>query len=122
MRRVHELAAHAVPDVSALPALPGMATEGAASDVADAAVLLRTFNAPGGAAHLMADANAAAAQDIARSTTLAELADQFRAGAATVRASSLPDSAAVPHPLGGTVTVGVVRDVALVEATVLSST
>jgi uncharacterized protein (TIGR03083 family) len=115
---VHELAAHAAPDVSLLQTLPNLATKPGADTIGDAAVLLRALNEPGGAAHVMADANASTAQGAAATTSLAELADRFRAGAAFVRGSSLSDSSAVPHPLGGTVTVGTIRDITLMEATV----
>jgi len=116
---VHDLVAHAAPDPAMVggleaPVLPPPAT----AAVDDAATLLRRFNEPGGVAHEMADAVAAQAHAAAEARPAAQLVDDFRACADLVERMALAPTAVVPHPVVGSVTMGVLTDVSLMEAAV----
>ncbi len=115
---VKALTAHVVPDVGLLSALPGLVLAGPAA-VDDAAVLLRGFNAgPSGLAHTMADTLVQLAIVRAAATAPEDLAAGFEAGADFVGDAPLGPEAVVPHPVVGSVTVGVLTDVAVLEATI----
>lgn len=114
---VHALAAHLAPPPEVMEQLMGaVLDQPAAFD--DAAALLRFMNGPGGAARSMATAVAEQAVADAEATPPAQLVDRFRRSAEVVTASALHEHDVVPHPVAGTVTIAVITDVALVEATV----
>jgi uncharacterized protein (TIGR03083 family) len=115
---VKALTAHVVPDLGLMTALPGMVLDTPAA-VDDPAVLLRGFNAgPSALAHTMADTLVQLAVARAAASTPEDLALGFEAGADFVGDAPLGPDAVVPHPVVGSVTVGVITDVAVLEATI----
>lgn len=114
---VHALAVHAAPDPDLLGSLPGATLAGEAA-VADAARLLRGFNQPGGVAEAMADQVASAATAATGTMAPEQVVDAFRRSAAIVASPALRPEEVVPHPVVGSVTVSVLTDVAVMEATV----
>jgi uncharacterized protein (TIGR03083 family) len=114
---VHHLAAHVAPDPSVLAGLESVASSTPAK-VDDAADLLRRFNQPGGIAHELAAAVAEQARLSASLRQKEQLIEWFSASAAYVDAAQLDMTAAAPHPVVDSVTVEVLAEVSLMEATV----
>jgi uncharacterized protein (TIGR03083 family) len=114
---VAALAAHLAPDAAMFDRLATAAVEGEPA-VTDAAVLLARFNVPEGIAHTMADQIADTAVTSASSLSRGELVERFETSATVVRARPLPETMILPHPIVGSATLGVLTDVALMEATV----
>lgn len=114
---VHALAVHTAPDVEALQALPGMAVGGPAA-FDDAAAVLSAFNRPEGPAQTMAPQLASMAVERARSLPPADVITRFRRGAEIAAGAGLDPALVVPYPVAGTLTVGAVIDIAVLEATV----
>jgi hypothetical protein len=115
---VKAVTAHVVPDPGVLSALPALVLAGPAA-VDDPAVLLRGFNAgPTALAHTMADTLVQMAVARAAATAPEDLALGFEAGADFVGDAPLGPDAVVPHPVVGSVTIGVLTDVAVLEATI----
>jgi uncharacterized protein (TIGR03083 family) len=115
---VAALVAHVAPDPAMIRQLASTVVDGEAA-VADAALLLRLFNESGGVAHAMAAEVASRATE--KSTTLGptDLVGRFvEAGAIVLGEAELPMSTVVAHPVAGSVTVGVLTAIAVVEATV----
>ncbi|RAG87323.1 hypothetical protein DN069_02020 [Streptacidiphilus pinicola] len=114
---VQALYAHVAPDPALFAGLRGAIVEQPAA-ITSGAEILRIFNRPGGVAHVAADAVAAQARDSADVTSPEELVKRFAEGPATVaQLGGFPDATAVAHP-AGLVTLGALRDVAIMEATV----
>jgi len=115
---VAALAAHVAPDPAALRALAGAIIDGEPA-VADASLLLQQFNESGGAAHGMAAEVASRATETASTLTPTDLVGRFvESGAILLGEAELPPATVVPYPVAGSVTVGVVTAIAIVEATV----
>lgn len=112
---VRALAAHVAPDVAMLAAIDDLVLDDAAAHD-DAASVLRTFNAAGGVAETMADHVASTAA--ADTTGPHELVERFDSAVDILSRLAGDLSATIPHPVLGTVTVGVVTDIAIVEASV----
>src|SRR4051812_39186446 len=115
---VAALVAHVAPDPAMLEGLAARALDDDAA-VADPSLLLREFNRPGMAAEAMAGEVARRAVEKAADADPVALVRRFVDGGGIVlREPGLPPSTVVPHPGGGTVTVGVLTAIAIVEATV----
>src|SRR3954454_1431770 len=115
---VAALVGHVAPDPVALGQLPGAVLDGEAA-ITDAAMLLREYNEQGGAAFAMAAGVAAAAVQTANDLGSKGLIQRFvESGQLVLGEAELPASAVVPHPVAGSVTVGVLTRIAIVEATV----
>jgi uncharacterized protein (TIGR03083 family) len=114
---VAALAAHLAPDQAMFDRLAAAAVEGEPA-VTDAAVLLARFNVPEGIAHSMADQIADSAVTTASSLSPGELIERFETSATVVRTRPMPATMVLPHPIVGSTTLGVLTDVALMEATV----
>jgi hypothetical protein len=114
---VAALVAHVAPDPAVLEQLAGAVLDGEAA-VADAAELLRQFNEEGGTAFAAA-AVASAAVETAEALGPVALVRRFvDAGGIVLAEPELSPSTVVSHPTVGSVTVGVLTAVAIVEATV----
>ncbi len=115
---VAALVAHVAPDPAIIRQLAGTVVDGEPA-VADPALLLRQFNEPGGPAHAMAAELAAKAAERAKELGPKELVGRFvESGALLLGEADLPMTTVVAHPVAGSVTVGVMTAVAIVEATV----
>lgn len=116
---VRELYAHVAPVPEMFTGLRAAVLEGR-PEVADGAGVLRSYNRPGGIAHTAADQVAEAAQQAAEVAEPAVLIARFgvEGPAALAGLADLPVDAAVAHPLLGSVAVGALGEVALMEATV----
>jgi uncharacterized protein (TIGR03083 family) len=115
---VAALTAHVAPDPAVLEQLRDGELSGEAA-VGDAPALLRRFNLAGGAADVLAGDVASRAMATAGELPVEAFVDRFRDGAAIVAAQPhLPPSTVVPYPVVGSVTIGVLTSVAIVEATV----
>jgi uncharacterized protein (TIGR03083 family) len=114
---VAALGAHVAPDPTMFDLLEGIAVDDRPA-VVDAAELLRRFNAAGGVAHTMADELATTAVRTAATLTPAAIAGRFTTCSARVRRTSTSADTVIPHPVVGTTTVGVMADVAIMEASV----
>ena len=101
-----------------LAQLPGTVLDGPAA-FDDAAVLLRSFNEQGGAAIAMAAAVANGAVETANALGSKGLVQRFvESGQLVLGDAELPAGSVVPYPVAGSVTVGVLTAIAIVEATV----
>ncbi|MEU1289315.1 maleylpyruvate isomerase N-terminal domain-containing protein [Kitasatospora sp. NPDC005856] len=109
---VRELYAHVAPVPEMFSGLRAAVLDGR-PEVVDGAGILRAYNRPGGIAHTAADQVAEAAEP-------AVLVARFgvEGPAALDGLADLPPGVAVAHPLLGSVTVGALGEVALMEATV----
>ncbi|WP_051837774.1 maleylpyruvate isomerase N-terminal domain-containing protein [Streptomyces sp. NRRL WC-3742] len=116
---VHELYAHVAPVPEMFAGLREALLDGSA-EVVDGAGVLRAYNRPGGIAHTAAEQVADAAKESARLAEPALLVARFGAeGPAALEAlADVPPGTAVAHPLLGSVTLGALGEVALMEATV----
>ena len=115
---VAALVAHVAPDPAVLAQLPGTVLDGPAA-FDDAAVLLRSFNEQGGAAIAMAAAVANEAVETANALGSKGLVQRFvESGQLVLGDAELPATSVVPYPVAGSVTVGVLTAIAIVEATV----
>ncbi|MBF9067005.1 maleylpyruvate isomerase N-terminal domain-containing protein [Streptacidiphilus fuscans] len=115
---VRALYAHVAPDPAMLAVLREAVVAGPAT-VTSGSEILRIFNRPGGVAHAVADQVATQAQETAGSMTPEALVSRFaETGPAVVaELAALPPDTAVAHP-AGTVTLGALREIAVMEATV----
>ncbi|TFV56050.1 hypothetical protein E4P42_20885 [Mycobacterium sp. PS03-16] len=114
---VAALVAHVCPGDSLFDQLSGAAIAGPAA-VTDPADLLRTFNAPEGAAQTMAGDVAAGALAEARGLTPSLAAARFAVNAERLRAHPVDPDTVIAYPVVGSATLAVVTEVALMEATV----
>ncbi|MEV8325627.1 maleylpyruvate isomerase N-terminal domain-containing protein [Kitasatospora sp. NPDC056731] len=116
---VRDLYAHVAPVPEMFAGLRGALVDGPA-EVTTGVGILRAYNRPGGIAHTAAEQVAEAAKQTAAAAEPAELIARFGAEgpAALAGIADLPPTAAVAHPLLGSVTVGALGEVALMEATV----
>ncbi|MCV7114070.1 maleylpyruvate isomerase N-terminal domain-containing protein [Mycolicibacterium setense] len=117
---VQSLVAHACPEATTFDELAKAAVDGPPA-VADAAEMLRIFNQPDGVAHTTADRIAAHA--VAEASTLTPEGASTRFREAAARLHRMPEMAragetVIRYPIVGTTTLGVVAEVALLEATV----
>ncbi|MEV7025550.1 maleylpyruvate isomerase N-terminal domain-containing protein [Kitasatospora sp. NPDC093558] len=116
---VLDLYAHVAPTAEAFTQLHAALVDGPAK-VETAAGILRFFNQPGGLAHTAAGHVAAAAKQVAAGTDPAGLIARFEVEgpAALAGSADLSPDAVAAHPLLGSVRVGALAEVALMEATV----
>jgi uncharacterized protein (TIGR03083 family) len=114
---VHALVAHVCPHLSLFDQLENHLLDADAA-VTDGAALLRTFNAPGGAAHTMAGDVAQTALSEAVTLPREDAVTRFTECARAARAVALPGRQPIEYPVVGSATLGAVTEVALVEATV----
>ncbi|RKT19653.1 uncharacterized protein (TIGR03083 family) [Streptomyces sp. 1114.5] len=116
---VRELYAHVAPMPEMFAGLRAAVLAGPA-EVTSGAGILRAYNRPGGIAHTAAGQVAEAAKQSAGSLEPALLIARFgvEGPAALAGLADLPPSMTVAHPLLGSVTVGALGEVALMEATV----
>ncbi|MFJ6623444.1 maleylpyruvate isomerase N-terminal domain-containing protein [Kitasatospora sp. NPDC091335] len=116
---VRALYAHVAPVPEMFTGLRGAVVDGPA-EVATGAGILRAYNRPGGLAHTAAGQIAEAATQSAGETGPAVLIARFgvEGPAALAGLADLSPDATVAHPLLGSVTVGALGEVALMEATV----
>ncbi|MFI2607554.1 maleylpyruvate isomerase N-terminal domain-containing protein [Kitasatospora sp. NPDC018619] len=116
---VRELYAHVAPVPEMFDGLRAAVLDGPA-EMVDGAGVLRAYNRPGGIAHTAADQVAEAARQTAGAAEPALLVSRFgvEGPAALAGIADLPPGTAVAHPLLGSVTVGALGEVALMEATV----
>ncbi|WKG06063.1 maleylpyruvate isomerase N-terminal domain-containing protein [Mycolicibacterium sp. HK-90] len=117
---VHALVAHACPENTTFEHIAAGRAAGPAA-VSDAAELLRIFNQPDGVAHSTADRIAEQAVTQAPALTAADASGRFNEAA--VRLRQMPEMAhpgdvVIDYPVVGSTTLGVVAEVALLEATV----
>ncbi|MCV7237115.1 maleylpyruvate isomerase N-terminal domain-containing protein [Mycolicibacterium celeriflavum] len=90
----------------------------APAEITDAAVLLRRFNEPDGAANTQADSLAEAAVSQAAALTPQTAADRFTECALILRATPMSADTTIAYPFVGSTTLAVVAETALMEATV----
>jgi uncharacterized protein (TIGR03083 family) len=109
--------AHLCPDPSLFDTL-NAATINDPAEVTDATELLRRFNAPGGIAHTFADNLAEQATSDAAKLTPDEVVTRFTECAEILRATTMSKETVINYPVVGSATLGVVVEVALMEATV----
>ncbi|MFE4519462.1 maleylpyruvate isomerase N-terminal domain-containing protein [Kitasatospora sp. NPDC056783] len=116
---VRELYAHVAPVPEMFTGLRAAVLDGPA-EVTDGAGVLRAYNRPGGIAHTAAGQVAEAAKRAAGTAEPAVLIARFgvEGPAALAGLADLSPGATVAHPLLGSVTVGALGEVALMEATV----
>jgi uncharacterized protein (TIGR03083 family) len=114
---VHALVAHACPELSLFDLLNRNLLDTDAA-VSDGASMLRTFNAPGGAAHTTAGDLAQTALSEAVTLRPADAVTRFNDCARAARAVTLPGQSTISYPVVGSATLAAVADVALVESTV----
>lgn len=116
---VRELYAHVAPVPEMFAGLREAVLDGPA-EIGDGAGVLRAYNRPGGVAHTAAGQVADLAREAARLAEPAVLVARFGVeGPAALEAlADVPPQTAVAHPLLGSVTVGALGEVALMEATV----
>lgn len=116
---VRELYAHVAPVPEMFTGLRAAVQDGR-PEVVDGAGILRAYNRPGGIAHTAAGQVAEAAKQAAEAVEPALLIARFgvEGPAALACLADLPPGTAVAHPLLGSVTVGALGEVALMEATV----
>lgn len=114
---VHALVAHACPALSLFDLLDRNLLDADAA-VGDGASMLRTFNAPGGAAHTTAGDLAQTALSEAVTLRPADAVTRFNDCARAARAVTLPGQSTISYPVVGSATLAAVADVALVESTV----
>jgi len=115
---VAALVAHVSPDPAIIRQVAGAVLDGEPA-VTDAALLLRQFNASGGPAHAMAAELATKATERAKALGPKDLVGRFvESGALLLGEADLPMTTVVGHPIAGSVTVGVMTAIAIVEATV----
>ncbi|MDH6708894.1 uncharacterized protein (TIGR03083 family) [Kitasatospora sp. MAA19] len=116
---VRELYAHVAPVPAMFAGLREAVVDGPA-EVTSGAGILRAYNRPDGIAHTAAGQVAEAAKLAASAAEPAELIARFgvEGPAALAGIADLPPATAVAHPLLGSVTVGALGEVALMEATV----
>lgn len=117
---MQSLVAHVCPENTTFEHIAAGRADGPAA-VSDAAELLRIFNQPGGVAHSTADRIAEQAVAEAPALTATEAAARFDEAAARLRGMPEMTDAAdvvIRYPIVGTTTLGVVAEVALLEATV----
>ncbi|WP_316527753.1 maleylpyruvate isomerase N-terminal domain-containing protein [Kitasatospora brasiliensis] len=116
---VRELYAHVAPVPEMFTGLRGVVQDGPA-EVTDGAGILRAYNRPGGIAHTAAEQVADAAKQAAEAVEPAVLIARFgvEGPAALAGLADLPPATTVAHPLLGSVTIGALGEVALMEATV----
>ncbi|BBY84143.1 hypothetical protein MPUL_53010 [Mycolicibacterium pulveris] len=86
--------------------------------VTDAAILLRRFNEPGGAAHTHAGSLAEQAVSDAAELTPEAAARRFAESAETLRETTAPADTVIAYPFVGSTTLAVIAETALTEATV----
>src|SRR2546423_4504048 len=114
---VRGLVAHVCPDRSMFDMLTAATTDKPAA-VADAAEMLRRFNAPGGVAHASADDIAERAATDSTTLTPDDAVTRFTECAEILRATRMSNETVISYPIVGTTTLAVVAEVALMEATV----
>ncbi|MFG3228528.1 maleylpyruvate isomerase N-terminal domain-containing protein [Kitasatospora sp. NPDC048194] len=116
---VRDLYAHVAPVPEMFTGLRTAVREGPA-EVSSGAGILRAYNRPDGIAHTAAGQVAETAKASARAVEPAVLIARFgvEGPAALAGLADLPPDTAVAHPLLGSVTVGALGEVALMEATV----
>ncbi|MFE2409981.1 maleylpyruvate isomerase N-terminal domain-containing protein [Kitasatospora sp. NPDC059408] len=116
---VLDLFAHVAPSAESFTQLRSAIVDGPAK-VESAADILRFFNQPGGLAHTAAGQVADAAKQTAAGTDPAGLIARFEVEgpAALAGYADLPPDTVAAHPLLGTVRIGALAEVALMEATV----
>ncbi|MFJ7243462.1 maleylpyruvate isomerase N-terminal domain-containing protein [Kitasatospora sp. NPDC098652] len=116
---VRDLYAHVAPVPEMFTGLRTAVLDGPA-ELTCGADVLRTFNRPGGLAHIAAGQVAELAREAARASEPAALIARFgtEGPEALAGLADLPSSTVVAHPLLGSVTVGALGEVALMEATV----
>jgi hypothetical protein len=114
---VQNLLVHAAPDRDRLATV--LANPIDADDaVADAAVVLRAFNAPGGVAHVMADEIASAAAAAGAQLSKDDVARSFQEAVALVEGIAFEPATRLPYPVVGAVTAAALTQIAIVEGTV----
>ncbi|MFG2905471.1 maleylpyruvate isomerase N-terminal domain-containing protein [Kitasatospora sp. NPDC048286] len=116
---VRELFAHVAPVPEMFAGLRAAVLD-APAEVVDGAGILRAYNRPGGIAHTAAEQVAEAAKQSAEAAEPAVLIARLgvEGPAALDGIADLSPGATVAHPLLGSVTVGALGEVALMEATV----
>ncbi|MER7580241.1 maleylpyruvate isomerase N-terminal domain-containing protein [Kitasatospora sp. NPDC097691] len=116
---VRDLYAHVAPVPEMFTGLRTAVLDGPA-EITTGAGILRAYNRPGGLAHTAAGQVAEAAKQTAVAAGPAELLARFgvEGPAALAALDDLPPGTTVAHPLLGSVTVGALGEVALMEATV----
>ncbi|MFJ6380776.1 maleylpyruvate isomerase N-terminal domain-containing protein [Kitasatospora sp. NPDC092039] len=116
---VRELFAHAAPEPEMFGGLRGALLDGPAG-ITTGAGILRAYNRPGGLAHTAAEQIAETARQAAGRTEPAVLIARFgvEGPAALAGLADLPPDTTVAHPLLGSVALGALGEVALMEATV----
>lgn len=117
---VQSLVAHVCPEATTFDGLVKARVEGLPA-VTDAAEMLRIFNQPDGVANTTADR--IAAQAVQEASTLSPAAASARFADAADRMRRMPEMAragvtVIRYPVVGSTTLGVVAEVALLEATV----
>ncbi|MGV0782478.1 maleylpyruvate isomerase N-terminal domain-containing protein [Mycolicibacterium sp. XJ775] len=117
---VQSLVAHVCPEATTFDRLVKARVEGLPA-VTDAAEMLRIFNQPDGVANTTADR--IAAQAVQEASTLSPAAASARFADAADRMRRMPEMAragvtVIRYPVVGSTTLGVVAEVALLEATV----
>ena len=117
---VQSLVAHVCPEATTFGALAGARADDPAA-VTDAAEMLRIFNQPDGVANTTADR--IAAQAVQEASTLSPAGASARFADAADRMRRMPEMAragetVIRYPVVGSTTLGVVAEVALLEATV----
>jgi hypothetical protein len=93
------------------------ATTNERAAVTDAAEMLRSFNAPGGIAHTLADDLAEQATSDASQLTPDDAVTRFTECAEILRATPMSNETVITYPVVGRTTLAVVAEVALMEAT-----
>ncbi|MFJ5121540.1 maleylpyruvate isomerase N-terminal domain-containing protein [Kitasatospora sp. NPDC088548] len=116
---VQDLYAHVAPDPAQFAQLRGAVVDAPAA-VDSGAGILRAYNRPGGLAHTAAERIAESARQTAGATEPAALVARFatEGPAALAAIADLPPATVIAHPLLGAVTIGALREVAVMEATV----
>ncbi|MFJ8623001.1 maleylpyruvate isomerase N-terminal domain-containing protein [Kitasatospora sp. NPDC093550] len=116
---VRDLYAHAAPVPEMFTGLRAAVLVGPA-ELATGAAVLRAYNRPGGLAHTAAGEIAETARRTAEEAGPAELIARFgvEGPAGLAATGDLAPGTVVAHPLLGSVTVGALGEVALMEATV----
>ncbi len=114
---VAALVAHVCPDAALFDRLADAVIDGPAA-VTDAAIMLRRFNEPDGVANTSADALAEQALAGARALTREQAARRFGECARILRDRPMPRETVIAYPTVGSVTMAVIAETALMEATV----
>lgn len=114
---VRALTAHVCPDPAMFDRIPSVTRDGPPA-AADAAEVLRLFNRPDGVAYTMADQIAGQAISESESLQPAEAVARFAECARVLRTHRLDPATVIEYPVVGTVTLDVVAELALMEATV----